>query len=120
MQAVTGVWVIVGLMVLVLLVSSWRCSLPCFARQDRMRRSFVCLDSGGTRIVKGGGTIIFPMVENCKELSLELMSFDVAPQQDLYTMQGVAVTVEAVAQIKVKSKTPFPKLATCAPRRNNF
>jgi flotillin len=36
-------------------------------------------------------------------LSLELMSFDVAPQQDLYTMQGVAVTVEAVAQIKVKS-----------------
>src|ERR1700746_307495 len=31
------------------------------------------------------------------------MSFDVAPQQDLYTMQGVAVTVEAVAQLKVKS-----------------
>ena len=33
------------------------------------------------------------------------MSFDVAPQQDLYTKQGVAVTVEAVAQIKVKSDT---------------
>ena len=31
------------------------------------------------------------------------MSFDVAPQQDLYYQQGVAVTVEAVAQIKVKS-----------------
>jgi flotillin len=31
------------------------------------------------------------------------MSFDVAPQQDLYTRQGVAVTVEAVAQIKVRS-----------------
>src|SRR6195256_146635 len=31
------------------------------------------------------------------------MSFDVTPQQDLYTVQGVAVTVEAVAQIKVKS-----------------
>ncbi len=43
------------------------------------------------------------MLESCRELSLELMSFDVAPQQDLYTMQGVAVTVEAVAQIKVKS-----------------
>jgi flotillin len=58
---------------------------------------------GGTRIVKGGGAIIFPMVQTCRELSLELMSFDVAPQQDLYTKQGVAVTVEAVAQIKVKS-----------------
>src|SRR5271167_4204110 len=57
----------------------------------------------GTRIIKGGGTIIFPMVEQCKELSLELMSFDVAPQQSLYTNQGVAVTVEAVAQLKVKS-----------------
>jgi flotillin len=57
----------------------------------------------GTRIVKGHGTVILPMVESCRELSLELMSFDVAPQQDLYTKQGVAVTVEAVAQIKVKS-----------------
>ena len=45
------------------------------------------------------------MIENCRGLSLELMSFDVAPQQDLYTKQGVAVTVEAVAQIKVKSDT---------------
>src|ERR1700724_2907825 len=57
----------------------------------------------GTRVIKGHGTVIFPMVENYRELSLQLMSFDVAPQQDLYTKQGVAVTVEAVAQIKVKS-----------------
>src|ERR1700692_1674271 len=57
----------------------------------------------GPRVIKGHGTVIFPMVENCRELSLELMSFDVAPQQDLYTKQGVAVTVEAVAQIKVRS-----------------
>jgi flotillin len=55
------------------------------------------------RVVKGAGTIIWPLVENWQLLSLELMSFDVAPQQDLYTNQGVAVTVEAVAQIKVKS-----------------
>jgi len=57
----------------------------------------------GPRVIEGHGTVIFPMVENCRELSLELMSFDVAPQQDLYTKQGVAVTVEAVAQIKVRS-----------------
>ncbi len=55
------------------------------------------------RVIKGHGTIIFPMVESCRDLSLELMGFDVAPQQDLYTKQGVAVTVEAVAQIKVRS-----------------
>jgi flotillin len=57
----------------------------------------------GPRVVKGHGTVIFPMVESSRQLSLELMSFDVAPQQDLYTKQGVAVTVEAVAQIKVRS-----------------
>lgn len=54
-------------------------------------------------VVKGGGTIVLPMVQSARSLSLELMSFDVAPQQDNYTRQGVAVTVEAVAQIKVKS-----------------
>jgi flotillin len=57
----------------------------------------------GPRIIRGHGAIIFPVVESARQLSLELMSFDVAPKQDLYTKQGVAVTVEAVAQIKVRS-----------------
>jgi flotillin len=57
----------------------------------------------GPRVIRGHGTVIFPVVENSRLLSLELMSFDVAPKQDLYTKQGVAVTVEAVSQIKVRS-----------------
>ena len=65
--------------------------------------AFIVYGVGGTRVIKGGGTLIFPMIHSWKSLSLELMSFDVAPRQDLYTRQGVAVTVEAVAQIKVKS-----------------
>jgi flotillin len=65
--------------------------------------AFIVYGAGGTRVIKGGGTLIFPMIHSWKTLSLELMSFDVAPTQDLYTRQGVAVTVEAVAQIKVKS-----------------
>src|SRR5260370_7394165 len=52
------------------------------------------------------------MVESYRDLSLELMSFDVAPPQDLYTKQGVAVTVEAVAQIKVKSDPESIKTAS--------
>jgi flotillin len=75
----------------------------------------------GTKVVQGGG-MIFPMVENCRLLSLELMSFDVAPQQDLYTKQGVAVSVEAVAQIKVKSdevsiKTAAEQFLTKTPQQ---
>ena len=57
----------------------------------------------GTRVVTGHGTIVMPIIEHAHTLSLELMSFDVAPKQDMYTKQGVAVTVEAVAQIKVRS-----------------
>ena len=58
---------------------------------------------GGTEVFCGKGAFVFPMVQTSRDLSLELMSFDVAPQQNLYTKQGVAVTVEAVAQIKVKN-----------------
>src|SRR5579862_7486041 len=80
--------------------------LAMFARLFRKagpHQALIVYGFRGTRIIKGRGTLIFPMIESWRDLSLELMSFDVAPQQDLYTMQGVAVTVEAVAQIKVKS-----------------
>src|SRR5580658_9330561 len=94
-------WVIVGLMVLcVALLSSFMASLY---RKAGPHEALIVYGFRGTRIVKGHGTVIFPMVEMFHQLSLELMSFDVAPQQDLYTKQGVAVTVEAVAQIKVRS-----------------
>src|SRR5438309_9522057 len=100
-QAIGSVWVVVGLIVLgtILMMGV----LAKMFRKAGPHEALIVYGFRGTRIVQGSGTIIFPMVESCRELSLELMSFDVAPQQDLYTMQGVAVTVEAVAQIKVKS-----------------
>ena len=98
-----------GLMVLVVMFL-----MAMFARLYRKagpHEALVVYGFRGTRIVKGHGTVIFPMIESCRELSLQLMSFDVAPQQDLYTKQGVAVTVEAVAQIKVKSDPESIKTA---------
>jgi flotillin len=94
-------WVIIGLGIVALLLLM--SMLAKLYRKAGPHEALVVYGFRGTRVVQGHGTIIFPMVENCRELSLELMSFDVAPQQDLYTKQGVAVTVEAVAQIKVKS-----------------
>jgi flotillin len=97
----TGVGVTVGLMGLtVILLTS---ILATLYRKAGPHEALVVYGFRGTRVVKGHGTVIFPMIEACRQLSLELMSFDVAPVQDLYTKQGVAVTVEAVAQIKVKS-----------------
>src|SRR5437764_12903271 len=96
-----SVWIVVAGMVLgtVLLFSF----IAQMFRKAGPNEAFVVYGFRGTRVIKGGGTIVSPMFENFRSLSLELMSFDVAPQQNLYTKQGVAVTVEAVAQIKVRS-----------------
>jgi flotillin len=97
------IWIIAGLAVMaILLLMSM---LARLYRKAGPHEALIVYGFGGTRVVKGHGTLVFPMVQVCRDLSLELMSFDVAPQQDLYTKQGVAVTVEAVAQIKVKSDT---------------
>jgi len=72
-------------------------------RKAGPHEALVVYGHGGTKVIKGRGVVILPVIQTVRSLSLELMSFDVAPQQDLYTKQGVAVSVEAVAQIKVKS-----------------
>src|SRR5208283_5086617 len=56
----------------------------------------------GFRIVKGGGTFVWPVFEKVDKLSLELLTIDVTQQQDVYTSKGVPVLVDGVAQIKVK------------------
>ena len=101
MNILGSVWLFGGLLVLALLFILG--ALARLYRKAGPHEALIVYGMRGTRIVKGHGTVIFPMLETCRGLSLELMSFDVAPQQDLYTRQGVAVTVEAVAQIKVKS-----------------
>ncbi len=58
------------------------------------RRSF--------RIVRGGGTFIWPVVERTDRLSLELMTIEVVTP-NVYTTQGVPVLVDGVAQVKVGS-----------------
>src|SRR5579862_8362019 len=100
-QIPTDVLIIVGTAVAAILLL-----MAVFAnlyRKAGPHEALIVYGFRGTRVIKGHGTVILPMVESFRLLSLELMSFDVAPQQDLYTKQGVAVTVEAVAQIKVKS-----------------
>lgn len=55
----------------------------------------------GYRIVQGGGTFVWPIVEKAEVLSLELMTLDVKTPE-VYTLTGVPVLVDGVAQIKVK------------------
>jgi flotillin len=103
LSTVVTIWIFVGLGVMVILFLM--STMARLYRKAGPHEALIVYGLRGRRVISGKGTIVWPMVENCRELSLELMSFDVAPQQDLYTKQGVAVTVEAVAQIKVKSDT---------------
>ncbi len=97
----TGAIIIAVIAVLVILAIM--ALLGSMYRRVSPNRALIVYGSGGTSIITGGGKLVWPLFQSYRELSLELMSFDVAPSQDLFTGQGVAVTVEAVAQIKVKS-----------------
>jgi flotillin len=55
----------------------------------------------GFRIVKGGGTFVWPIFEKVDILSLELLTIDVQTPE-VYTSKGVPVKVDGVAQTKVK------------------
>jgi len=55
----------------------------------------------GFRMVQGGGTFVWPVVERYDILSLELLTLE--PRcESVYTVQGVPVTVNGVAQVKVR------------------
>lgn len=87
---------VVGILVLLGIAASMYRKVP-------PNQALIVYGFGGPRVTKGGGLVVWPLIQSSHELSLELMSFDVVPQQNFYTVQGVAVAVEAVAQIKVKS-----------------
>lgn len=55
----------------------------------------------GFRMVMGGTTFYFPLLQKLDRLSLEILTLDVqAPP--VYTAQGVPITVDGIAQIKIR------------------
>lgn len=54
------------------------------------------------RVVKGGRAFIWPVLERVDRLLLEIMTIEIITE-NVYTKQGVAITLEGVAQIKVAS-----------------
>ncbi len=52
------------------------------------------------RIVRGGGSFVWPATEQYEFLSLKMMTLDI-DLQHVYTVQGIPINVKAVAQVKV-------------------
>jgi flotillin len=57
----------------------------------------------GFRVVKGGGTFIIPVLERVDILSMEILTIEVEVRS-VYTVQGVPVHVDGVAQIKIRGE----------------
>ncbi|HWI55126.1 MAG TPA: SPFH domain-containing protein [Desulfobacteria bacterium] len=98
---ITNILIIAGASVLALVFILW--VLATMFRKVGPNQALIVYGWGGTQVVKGGGKVVWPLIQTYEQLSLELMSFDVVPAQSFYTSQGVAVDVEAIAQLKVKS-----------------
>ena len=67
----------------------------------------------GGRTVVAGGTFIWPLFEQVQVLSLEIMTLDVVTPETtgVYTIQGVPIFVDGVAQVKVDSTDEAIKTA---------
>jgi flotillin len=70
-------------------------------RRRNVREADGSVSTVGFRITKGGGAFVWPLVEKYDILSLELMTIDVKTPE-VYTLTGVPIIVDGVAQIKVK------------------
>jgi flotillin len=55
----------------------------------------------GFRIVRGGGTFVWPAWEQYEVLSLRMMTLEI-DMPHVYTVQGIPINVKAVAQVKVQ------------------
>jgi flotillin len=55
----------------------------------------------GFRIIRGGGTFVWPAWEQFEVLSLRMMTLEI-DLRHVYTVQGIPINVKAVAQVKVQ------------------
>ena len=58
-------------------------------------------DIEGFRIIRGGGTFVWPAWEQYEVLSLRMMTLEI-DLPHVYTIQGIPINVKAVAQVKVQ------------------
>ncbi|MGD8439101.1 MAG: SPFH domain-containing protein [Holophagae bacterium] len=68
-----------------------------FGRKVRTEKG----DIEGFRIIRGGGTFVWPAWEQYEILSLRMMTLEI-DMPHVYTIQGIPINVKAVAQVKVQ------------------
>ena len=70
-------------------------------RQNRYVDSDGSVRTIGFRVVKGGGTFVWPVIERVDALSLEVLTVNVKTPE-ISTSHGVPLLVDGAAQVKIK------------------
>ncbi|MBO9599688.1 MAG: flotillin family protein [Cohnella sp.] len=107
----TTLYIPVGIIIAVILLIVVFASRYRTVKADEAMIVTGALTSNGMKIVKAGGTFIWPVVQSSSYLSLQVQTLDIHTPE-VYTMHGVPVMVDGVAQIKIKGD--MESIATAA------
>jgi flotillin len=109
-QAVISVVIVISVLFLFLMLYASRYIkvgpnqvLIVSGRRRTIREQDGSVKTVGFRVVKGGGAFVWPVFEKAEILSLEIMTLDVK-LPEVYTVTGVPIMVDGVAQIKVRGE----------------
>ncbi|TJY41606.1 flotillin family protein [Cohnella pontilimi] len=91
----------VGIVVVVILLILVFASRYRTVKADQAMIVTGALTRDGMKIVKAGGAFVWPVVQNATFLTLQVQTLDIHTPE-VYTMHGVPVMVDGVAQIKIK------------------
>jgi len=108
MDLITLFIIVVAFVVVLFLVLQ---STGRLLRKVGPNQALIVSGAGGTRAFTSGWHVVIPLYQRAQIISLRLMTFDVFTFQDLSTTQGVALTVEAVTQVKVRADQESIKTA---------
>ena len=101
----------VGIVIVVILLIVVFASRYRTVKADEAMIVTGALTRNGMKIVKAGGTFVWPVVQNYSMLSLQVQTLDIRTPE-VYTMHGVPVMVDGVAQVKIKGD--LESIATAA------
>lgn len=94
-------FVIGGLVVLAVAVVGYVLAYLAFLKKAGPNEVIVVSGRGRVKFITGGADMVVPLFHTWNRLSLEVMTLDVTTPE-VYTVQGVPVAVDGVAQIKIK------------------
>lgn len=60
-------------------------------------------NQSGQRVIIGGGSTVFPVIQQCSFVSLECIPITLEPKTPYITKDGTQIKFRAVAQVKVKA-----------------